>query len=742
MPIDRFYIGPFDSNSGLQNDLKPFMIPETAFQELNNAYCWRGRIRKRFGTRWLGQTQQTTRLRMTVATTDGGGAASGTVPGSIFSVGQAFSIGANFFTVYQTGTPATMLIDGTATGATFNTATGEYAFTGVTALTTVYWYPAQPVTGLINPQNALIDNQATIAFDTQFSYQYNNGWDRLGTDPAGLWHGSTSQYFWGATWQGATPNIYALFVTNFNENETQGMRYLVSSTWNSFMPKVSVANNVIMVAALILIPFKNRLLAFNVWEKTGASSPVQFANRMRFSTTGSPIDNSGSSYFPWNTDVNGLGGALDCPTQEAIVTVQYIKDRLVVYMEQSAWEIVYLNNQIYPFAWQQINTELGSESTFSNVPFDKVVLTVGNVGIVGCTGANVERIDQKIPDEVFEVQNLNSGIQRVFGIRDYFVEMVYWTFPDDTVNATFPYLKRILVYDYRNGTWSFNDDSFTVFGYFQPQTGILWSDTNITWTEDISWQSGSIDGVFRQVISGNQEGWTFIVDSGESVNAGSLQITNITYSGTTVTLTIVDYNMVDEDYIYITGIEDDGNIGDTLNGNIYQIQTDRSDPNTITIQIPASVTLTGSYQGSGIVARVSRIQLLTKQFNFYLDKGRNFYVNRVDFLVDRTTAGEIGVDYYVSTSDLSMVGESRDEPLGTGSIVGTSILETSPYPSVTFEATASQLWHPLYFQGDGEFIQLNIRLTNDEMLAVPVMRSPFQLHAMLFWCQQTSQYPR
>ena len=110
MPIDRFYIGPYDSESGLENDIKPFLLPEKAFASLNNAYCWRGRIRKRFGTRWLGQTQQTTRLRMTVATITSD-AASGTVPGTQFNIGQEFSIGTNFFTVYQTGVTMPMLIN-------------------------------------------------------------------------------------------------------------------------------------------------------------------------------------------------------------------------------------------------------------------------------------------------------------------------------------------------------------------------------------------------------------------------------------------------------------------------------------------------------------------------------------------------------------------------------------------------------------------------------------------------------
>ena len=48
MAINKFFIAPLDS--GLTLDKKPFAIPDSAFAELKNAYAWRGRIVKRFGS--------------------------------------------------------------------------------------------------------------------------------------------------------------------------------------------------------------------------------------------------------------------------------------------------------------------------------------------------------------------------------------------------------------------------------------------------------------------------------------------------------------------------------------------------------------------------------------------------------------------------------------------------------------------------------------------------------------------
>jgi len=144
--------------------------------------------------------------------------------------------------------------------------------------------------------------------------------------------------------------------------------------------------------------------------------------------------------LPPETRPDGSISAGYAPTEEAIVSAEFIKDRLIVFFERSTWELAYTGNQVLPFVWQKINTELGSEATFSVVPFDKVVLAIGNTGVHACNGSNVERIDTKIPDTVFEIFNKENGVSRVAGVRDYFNEMVYWSFPLDntSINQEIP----------------------------------------------------------------------------------------------------------------------------------------------------------------------------------------------------------------------------------------------------------------------------------------------------------------
>ena len=637
MAFDHFLIAPIEG--GLQLDVRPFLIPDNAFARLNNAYIYRGRVRKRFGGSLLkGSTQPTagyaqlqSRLRANIDTTDGGGNAAGNVPGNEFNIGQMFSVGDQIFTVYQNGA---MYSTGAATG-TFNTGTGAYTITGADPATAVYYYPALPVMGLSVLEQPEINQEVLVAFDTQFAYQYTaSGFERLNAEVTGgaaTWTGSNSDFFWVANYRGANQFNNILYVTNFNENEPNYMRFLNGTTWDDFRPQLNTTPDY-LDSARIIVPFKNRLVALNTWETTAAGQN-NYPQRARYSQVGSPLEAFAAGPPPtggWREDVPGKGNAIDAATSEAIVTAEFIKDRLIVYFERSTWELVYLGNQAQPFTWQKINTELGAESTFSVVPFDKVALGVGNVGIHACNGSNVERIDEKIPDEVFEIHNNDNGTRRVYGVRDYFTEMVYWSFPDDTRDSDFPFNNKILTFNYTTGSWAFNDDSITCFGYFQQQNAgasDIWQNLTMEWQENTDqWRGAPLQGRFRSVIAGNQEGFVFIVDAEQERNAPALQITNVITTPATQ-FNVINHNLSVGDFVLIENMQGIT----TFNDNIYRVQL-VVDENNFDI---GAVPFVGTYTGGGTLTRVSRVDILTKQYNFYLQEGRNAYVSKAEFMRDR-----------------------------------------------------------------------------------------------------------
>jgi hypothetical protein len=782
MAFDRFSIAPFET--GLQTDRKPWLIMDDAFAQLNNAYVFRGRVRKRFGSNYMGYGWSSaaeqplfSRLNIPVGTTDAGGALTFTAlpTGTIVKPGSLFSVNSSLFTVTTVpivvGNATTLSTDSLSVGTIRLNSTGpniyEFRLVGANApnaLTPVYFYPAEPVMGICNYENGPINNQPTYAFDTRFAYIFAGGfWQQSGTGTAPIWHGTNINFFWTANYRGATPNVTVLFVSNFYAVNPTGaisasddpIWYTADgSTWTALLPGVNAwytnpgAGNApltgnYIVTARIIIPYKNSLLLLNTIESDGTSN-FSYVNRCRFSAEISPFAQNAWYQNPStggedNTGKVGVGGGFTyATTEEAIISAEFIKDRLIVYFERSTWEIVYTGDPASGlFVFQKINTELGSEAQQSTVPFDKFILTIGNTGVHSCNGSNVERIDDRIPDKIFQIVDKNIGVQRVCGIRDYYTEMVYWSFPSTEQNQNEVYPSKVLVFNYKNGAWAFNDDCITAFGYFEQQITTTWaSSAPLTWEEaDMTWGSGTLATQFRQVVAGNQEGFVFIINSEVSNNAPVMQITNMVNSGSYTYLTIIDHTLNVGDYIYITGAQG----STTLNGNIYKVEqliAVSSDGGINTVSI--KVNITGTYTGGGYVSRVSNHKLMSKQWNPYYKQDMNVYLAKIDFMVTKTTDGEVTVQNYPSSSTIELSGQG----IQTGALVGTSILETSAYPDVPLETYQERIWHPVYFQLDGESVQILISMSDDQIRDPDIAFAPFELHAMNLFTKRSSDHMR
>lgn len=746
MALDRFMIAPLEG--GWQNNVRPWLIIDQAFFEMNNAYAYRGRVRKRYGSRYMGSdpTGLSSRLRITIGTSTGSGMQQWYVPSStytmdIITIGATFSIGNVVYTVIALGGPSvsTLSTSNTTIGA-INTslAPDRFGVNGTTPTGPVYFYPALPVMGLIIYQLGSTNVQPTIAFDTRFAYQYNDtvpGWDRLANETNvgdASWTGSDSQFFWGCTWIGATGSEAILYVTNFNAPD--GIRTWDNTIWTKqnfqVFGAIGIIPDIFINTARLIFVFHNRLVLINVVE-----NGISFVNRLRYSQFGSPLQPDS-----WREDIGGKGGFSDASTKEAMITGQLLKDRLIVFGQTTTWEVVYTGNELFPFLWQQINVELGAESTFSCVAFDSHLLTVGNVGIHQCTGNNVQRIDQNIPFTVYGINNFNSRIDRVVGIRDYYNELVFWTFPvnrpitlpnGDTLDSVYP--TKTLIYNYLNQSWAINDDSFTFFGYFNADNSLRWGTTYSQWGQtQYTWGDPQVSGIYRKIIAGNQQGYVVFIDDGISRNAGILNITSMTIVSNLVSIEIINHNLIPGDYILFENIVGDS-VMQSLNGQILAVDI-VLDANNIFVSFESPDSDT--YLGSGTVATVSRINILSKEYNFYADKGRNCFIPHVDFMVDRTESGAIMVEYYnASASGFPMVENSQ----ATGAILGNNILETTPYALIPFEAQQERLWHRIYFQGaDAEVIQFRFFYSDEQMEDYNLVLDDFVLHTFIISSRPTT----
>ena len=83
---------------------------------------------------------------------------------------------------------------------------------------------------------------------------------------------------------------------------------------------------------------------------------------------------------------------------------------------------VYTGNDLVPFNFFIINSELGSGSTFSIINLDRGPITIGQQGIIAVSQTEAARIDLDIPDQVFQFNLTSNGAQRVCSQRDYINE--------------------------------------------------------------------------------------------------------------------------------------------------------------------------------------------------------------------------------------------------------------------------------------------------------------------------------
>lgn len=712
--MPKLLIGPYET--GLENDVRPWLLPEEAFSTLEDAYVWRGRVKRRKGFNLYGNNQLTSRLGMSLGVT-GGSPFAGIIPNAIPipSPGrQMFSIGTVILTSNNPGAGIQNLIstDPAYTG-TLNNTTGAYVINHpVIVPTNVYYYPGLPVMGLCTREAPAINVEDIIAFDTQWAYRRTGGrWDRLDTAPGyiGTWTGTDADFFWSCNYRGLTEFNRYFFVVN--GMPADNIKYIPqgATLWVNLRPQLNtgVANRWLDTAKIIF-PFKNRLLVLNTIETIPVSGQQSYPNRARWSLNGDPRNPATS----WIDDVAGSGGYIDAPTSEAITSAQFIKDRVLVFFERSTWELVYTANEILPFVWKQINTELGCESPFSQISFDDVVLGVGNRGIHAANSNGVERIDIKIPDEVLNINNPDAGPNRVYGIRDFERELVYWSFPSFVKDYVFP--NRVLVYNYRNKSFAFFNDCFTCYGYYNRDAPIAWNNLPYkTWsTWNIPWNSGTTQLLTSLVTAGNQQGWTFLFEDTGS-NCPSLMITGITNA--TRTITVPNHNLQSGQYVRFATVNGIASGMDLIYLITYV------DVNNFSIDDPASVPIVGVYTGGGTVEVLNNIDILTKNFPFFYQQNQNAKIIENQFLLTKTQEGEITTHVYLNSNTSEAIIPS----------LGTNIVNTHAETGDLFNDNSDELWHKQFNGAVGASMQLEITLSDAQMRDASIQESDIILHAIL-----------
>lgn len=286
---DKLIVGPIPH--GLVTNQEAFNIDNDAFPSLVNAYQWRGRIRRKRGTRFLVRLTRFFNSNLSAYGSVTSFNLSGSAEGNLitgFSLQSTSPTTANIvpgsLNLVIGGTAYTdPAMDGTLTGGaggTINYSTGDIVVTGKAGAAvsgSFRYYPDLPVLGLEDvklPSNAF---PGTLAFDTTYSYSistsepvtihnvsfYKN--PTTGTYPAYVqktnwtpttWNGEDYQQFWSTNYQGA------FWVTNGINVPFTGSRIgmqfapassitYVSNTATTLV--VTIAGNVLVIGDFVFL---------------------------------------------------------------------------------------------------------------------------------------------------------------------------------------------------------------------------------------------------------------------------------------------------------------------------------------------------------------------------------------------------------------------------------------------------------------------------------------------------------
>jgi hypothetical protein len=530
--------------------------------------------------------------------------------------------------------------------------------------------------------------------------------------------------------------------------------------WVNFAPPLTattvsindkVAGLYYLVGALAIVAFKDRLLFFSPYIETsgGAGTRIQLQDTVIWSWNGTPYytsltpDTETSNVTAYYVDETGKGGYLSAGISQPIATVANNEDVLLVGFggRGRKTRFVYTGNDINPFLFFNINSELPSDSTFSAVTLDKGAIDIGTFGICMTDQQSAERVDLQIPDSVFDIQAINNGAQRVNAIRDFFREWIYFSYPLNNSKWKFP--TRSFLLNYRDNTWAIFYENFTTHGNYRAQTKKTWKTTKYkswnVWNEP--WNTGSNSPLFAAVIAGNPQGYVLTKDQGTGEGVSGT-IKAIAASGTDTQITSTDHCVNVGDYLLFSGA-----LGTTaINGQIGRvISTATKDVFVVDIPFPA-----GTYLGLGKYTRLSQPLIQTKAFAPYWNEGKKVRLSVQKYLMETTTNAQVTINIYLSQDPTDPWNDPTIN-VPPNSLVYSQVLFTCP-ESINLGLTAAntnlqmptaedqlRIWHRFNTSMIGDSVQIGITLNDVQMRNLTYATSEIALHGIQLTVDRSQQ---
>lgn len=343
-------------------------------------------------------------------------------------------------------------------------------------------------------------------------------------------------------------------------------------------------------------------------------------------------------------DVAG-SGLLQLDTADFIRGAKILGQVIILRASNSDWAIEKTRDAFNPYFSRLIPSEIGTDASFSPVSWYNSNKSLGITGALTCDARQTERFDNKIPDLTNEEID-GETFELTYGGFDRINGQFLWAYKisgsdSDTQNS-------VLVYNYEEGSWSINDQRFSVFGETDLGINLAWDDIDetenpswLTWdtTEEI-WDKIGLGKASQKTLAGDDLG--FIYDINVDYDDYYTNISGITQA-THAVLTVDDSGFQVGDLVTISGVLGMADINNYdpsetagVNKNYVPYNVLAATPTSVTIDYDSS--LSPAYTSGGSLSKVISFIAETIPFNPYRADGDRIYISHVDFLMENTGA--------------------------------------------------------------------------------------------------------
>jgi len=255
-------------------------------------------------------------------------------------------------------------------------------------------------------------------------------------------------------------------------------------------------------SALLVYPFYERLLLLSTYEDGYAKH-----QRIRWSQVGNGLD--------WTNDEY-----IDLPTDDWIVSADFLNDNIIIWCERSIWKLYYTGDADLPFGVKKIIDTEGSYATFSLAVFDNEQIALGSTDLISFDGTQTTSVDyNQTPNFIFTVNQ--SKINLTYSVALDEVNQNWWAYPSTDSD----YANKQLVLCYMENTFSIYDIPMQVFGYWQTTGGYTWDDIDQTWDEiGWTWDSTLLQSGYPTTLGGDMNGNVWTLNSAESDNGNPINM--------------------------------------------------------------------------------------------------------------------------------------------------------------------------------------------------------------------------